>query len=173
MEFRTTKHYKPNLQIQHNQNYITNASETKFLGLIIDDTLTCSQHILQLTKKMSSACYALRQVKHSLPTQTLKIIYSAHVHCIMSYGVIFWSTASGANKVFIMQKKTSALWPMQDLENLVGNFLGGCKYLPFIPSTYTLYYYSQSIINIYLLQKMKFMNITHVTSTTFTPHWQT
>jgi hypothetical protein len=120
---------------------------------------------------MSSACYALRHVKQSLPIQTLKIIYFAPVHSIMSYGIICWGTASGANKVFMMQKiKSLELLPMQDLQNLVGKFLGGCKYLPFIPSTYTLYYYSQSIINTYLLQTMKFMNTTHITSTTCTPH---
>ena len=84
LEFKSKKHYKPNIQIHHNQKYITNATETKFLGLIIDDTLTWKEHIIQLSKQMSSACYALRYVKHSLPTQTLKIIYFAHVHTIMS-----------------------------------------------------------------------------------------
>jgi hypothetical protein len=43
--------------------------------------------------------------KHSLPIQTLKIIYFAHVHSIMSYGVIFWGSASCANKVFLLQKR--------------------------------------------------------------------
>jgi len=39
---------------------------------------------------MSTACYALRYVKYSLPIETLKIIYFAHIHIIMSCGVIFW-----------------------------------------------------------------------------------
>jgi hypothetical protein len=105
MEFKTKKHFNHNMQVQHNLNYITNTSVTKFLGLIIDDTLTWNQHILQLTKKMTTACYALRFVKHSLPLQTLKIIYYAYVHSIMCYGIIFWSTSTDANKVFVMQKK--------------------------------------------------------------------
>jgi len=40
MEFKTMKHFSHNMQVQHNLNYITNTSVTKFLGLIIDDTLT-------------------------------------------------------------------------------------------------------------------------------------
>jgi hypothetical protein len=62
------------VQIEHNQKFITSTSETKFLGLIIDDTLTWTQHIEHLCKKMASACYALRFVKQSLPEGTLKII---------------------------------------------------------------------------------------------------
>jgi hypothetical protein len=54
---------------------------------------------------MSSACYALRYVKYSLPTETLKIIYFAYIHTIMSYGIIFWGNSSYAKKVFILQKK--------------------------------------------------------------------
>jgi len=33
------------------------------------------------------------------------VIYFAHVHSIISYGIIFWGSSSHANKVFILQKK--------------------------------------------------------------------
>ena len=105
MEFKTKQYYKHNMQIQYNHNYIKNTTEAKFLGLVIDETLSWSQQILQLTKRMSMACYALRYIKHSLPIHTLKLIYFAHVHSIMSYGLIFWGSASCANKVFLLQKR--------------------------------------------------------------------
>jgi hypothetical protein len=92
------------MQIQYNHNYLSNTSETKFIGPIIDDILTWKQHIDYLIKKMSSVCYAL-YVKHSLPIETLKLIYFAHVHTITNYGVIFWGNSSHMNKVFILQKK--------------------------------------------------------------------
>jgi len=56
-------------------------------------------------KHMSTACYALRYVKYSLPIETLKITYFAHIHSIISYGVIFPGNSSYAKKVFIFQKK--------------------------------------------------------------------
>jgi len=56
-------------------------------------------------KKMSSTCYAMRQIKHMLPKETLKIIYFAHTHSIMSYGLILWGNSQWANKVFLLQKK--------------------------------------------------------------------
>ena len=36
------------MQIQHNHNYLSNTTETKFLGLIIDGTVLWKQHIDQL-----------------------------------------------------------------------------------------------------------------------------
>jgi hypothetical protein len=125
------------VQIEHNQKFITNTSETKFLGLIINDTLTWTHRIEHLCNKKSSACYALRYVKHSLPVRALKITYFANVHTIMSYSVIFCGNSSYANKVFIMQKKIEFL-QIHYLGTLAGIFLGVCKYLPFTPSTYTL-----------------------------------
>jgi hypothetical protein len=53
---------------------------------------------------MTTAGHALRFVKHSLPLESLKIIYYASVHSIMSYGIIFWSTSTDAKKVFLTQK---------------------------------------------------------------------
>jgi len=53
---------------------------------------------------MCSACYALRNIKHIIPVDTLRVIYFAHIHSIISYGIIFWGS-SYANKVFILQKK--------------------------------------------------------------------
>ena len=70
-----------------------NECNSNFLGLTLDDTLTWKQHIDLLIKKMSSMSYALSQVKYTFPTETLKLIYYAHVHSIMSYGVIFWGNS--------------------------------------------------------------------------------
>ena len=39
LEFGSIKHCNVNMQIQHNHNHIADTSETKFLGLIIDDTI--------------------------------------------------------------------------------------------------------------------------------------
>ena len=51
----------------------TNASEIKFLGLIIDDTLSWKQHIEQVLDKMCTACYALRNIKHIVLIDTLRV----------------------------------------------------------------------------------------------------
>jgi len=105
LEFRTKNYYNVNTQIKYDQECITNATKIKFLGLTIDDTFSWKQHIEQVINKMCSACYALRNMKHIVPVETLRIIYFAHIPSIISYGIIFWGSSYYANKVFILQKK--------------------------------------------------------------------
>ena len=40
-----------------------------------------------------------------VPIDTLRVIYFAHIHIVINYGIIFWGSSSYANKVFILQKK--------------------------------------------------------------------
>jgi hypothetical protein len=105
IEFRTKNYYNVNTLIKYDQRAITNATDIKFLGLIIDDTLSWKQHIEHLVNKMCTACYALRNIKHVAAVHTLRVIYFTHTHSIMSYGIIFWGSSSYANKAFILQKK--------------------------------------------------------------------
>jgi hypothetical protein len=54
---------------------------------------------------MSSACYALRNIRHMVSLDILRMIYFAHIHSIVSYGIIFWGNSYYSNKIFILQKK--------------------------------------------------------------------
>jgi len=104
LEFRAKNYYNVNTQIKYDQECITNTTKIKFLGLTIDDTLSWKQHIEQVINKMCSACYALRNIKHIAPVDTRRVIYFAHIHSIINYGIIFWGSSYYANKVFILQK---------------------------------------------------------------------
>jgi hypothetical protein len=104
LEFRTKSYYNVNTHIKYDENSTTNASEIKFLGLNIDNTLSWNQHIEHVISTISTACYVLRNIKHIVPLATLKVIYFAHIHSIISYGIILWGNPSYANKVFILQK---------------------------------------------------------------------
>jgi hypothetical protein len=65
VEFRTKNYYQVKTQVQYEHKIISNSTETKFLGLIIDETLSWNQHIDQIATKQCSACYALRNLKHN------------------------------------------------------------------------------------------------------------
>jgi hypothetical protein len=62
-------------------------------------------YIYYIINKLSAACYAIRNIKYTVTIETLRLIYFAHVHSIISYGIMFWGSASLAQKVFVMQKK--------------------------------------------------------------------
>jgi hypothetical protein len=105
VEFRTTNYYQVKTTVQNEHKDISSSTETKFLGLIIDNTLSWNQHMDQILTKLSSACYALRNLKHIVPPSALRTLYYAYIHSILSYGIILWGRSSNANELFILQKK--------------------------------------------------------------------
>jgi hypothetical protein len=95
-------YYQVKTTVQYEHSIISNSTETRFLGLIIDNRLCWNQ---QIATKLCSACYALRNLKHIEPQSTLSTIYYAYIHSTVSYGIIFWGRSSNVNKLFILQKK--------------------------------------------------------------------
>ena len=100
---------KNNNQIEINIIYsnksIPTAIYTKFLGLTVDYSLTWIKHVDSLTKKLSTTCYLIKNIKPYLSVSTLKIIYHSLFHSVMSYGIIFWGNSSHSSVIFKMQKR--------------------------------------------------------------------
>jgi hypothetical protein len=107
VEFRPMNYHNVTTQISYDQTKLTNETESKFLGLIIDSTLSWKQHIDYVIKKISIACYPLKNIKYFIPLDTLKVISFAHIHSIISYGIIIWGGSSYVNNVSILQKKSN------------------------------------------------------------------
>jgi hypothetical protein len=62
-------------------------------------------HFKSILMKLASVTYAIRSLKHTLPKETLKILYLSQAQSIIHYGIIFWDQSVEAPKVFVMQKK--------------------------------------------------------------------
>jgi hypothetical protein len=80
-------------------------SNIKFLGLLLNETLTWRSHITDLSKRLGSACYALRAITPDLSTDILKMVYFAYIHSLMSYSIIFWENSSHSTEIFRIQKR--------------------------------------------------------------------
>jgi hypothetical protein len=85
--------------------HISSVKETKFLGLITDNTLSWKGHIDYIIPKLSSACYVIRTIKPYVSQNTLKIIYYSYFHSVMNYGLLFWGSSTESIKIFKLQKK--------------------------------------------------------------------
>jgi hypothetical protein len=85
--------------------FITTSKDIKFLGLIIENSLTWKGHIKEVTKKLSTACYMLRNIKSFVSTNILKIIYYSYFQSVMTYGLMYWGNSSSPDMVFRMQKR--------------------------------------------------------------------
>jgi hypothetical protein len=86
-------------------------NKDNYMVLYADDTsiiiidISWKRQIEQIVNKMATTCCALRNIKHIVSTETLKLIYFAQVHSVISYGIIFGGSSTRAHKVFIMRKR--------------------------------------------------------------------
>ena len=92
------------LKLNYQGNYVKSSSNTKFLGLIIDDSQLWKSHIDQMMSKLNTACFVIRTIQ-AVMSQTLRMVYFAHIHSIMSYGIIFGGNQQYSDKIFKIQKR--------------------------------------------------------------------
>jgi len=77
------------LQLNYLGNYIKSSTNTKFLGLIIDDSLLWKAHTDQMMSKLNTACFVIQTIQAMSSQETLRMVYFAYVHSIMSNGIIW------------------------------------------------------------------------------------
>jgi uncharacterized protein (UPF0332 family) len=117
-----------NLKIGFNNNFITSSSYTKFLGMTMDNTLSWNNHIDLIEKKLSTACYILRNSKTYMSASLLKMIYYACFHSAMSYGIVFWGNSSHSSIIFRIHKRQLELWKDVGIEFRVEIYLRNYKF---------------------------------------------
>ena len=93
------------ISIGYNNTFISNISNTKFLGLVTASSLSCKDHITQLTSKLCKACYVLRCIRLLKSQDTLISVYKTYFHSLISYGIVFWGNSSNSLHVFWLQKR--------------------------------------------------------------------
>jgi hypothetical protein len=71
----------------------------------MNTTLSWNNHIDLLMIKLSMACYIIRNPKTYMSASSLKVIYYAFFHSVMSYGIIFWGNLLHSSIIFRIQKK--------------------------------------------------------------------
>ena len=66
----------------------------KYLGVVLDNTLTWNSHIAQVKKQISQACGALTRLRHYLPINSLITVYYSLVFSYLQYGISSWGSVS-------------------------------------------------------------------------------
>jgi hypothetical protein len=87
LQFLTKRNKEIKIQIIASNSITSNINSTKFLGLIINSTLSWSDQIVALTSKLNKTCYAIRAVKSCMSLDVLRTIYFSYVHSVLSYGI--------------------------------------------------------------------------------------
>ena len=124
----------------------------KYLGLLIDATLSWDSHIDNLSKKIARSLGVMFKIRPFVTQTILKNIYHSLVCLHLLYGIQVWGSAfdTNINKLIVLQKKTVRMRTFN--ENPIG-FRG--------PSAHTSPLFSELSIpklkDIYDLQLMHFV----------------
>lgn len=105
MQFRTINALTIPIDISYKNKHIPNVTNTQFLGITLDNSLSWKDHIDGLKAKLCKACYAIRFLRHFVSQETLRMIYFSYFHAVMSYGIIFGGNSSHSSNVFKLQKR--------------------------------------------------------------------
>jgi len=105
LQFLTQKQKEIQQQVTISNSLITNINSTKFLGLIIDSTLSWKDHVTELTPKLNKACYVIRTPTFLRSPGVLRMLYFSCFHSIMSYCIIFWGNSPHSINIFKIKKR--------------------------------------------------------------------
>jgi len=94
----------------------------------MNNTLSWNNHIDLITKKLSKPCYIIRKTKTYMSVSTLKVIYYAFFHSVMSYGILFWGNSSHSSIIFRIKKKELELWKDVGTDFRVETYLRNYKF---------------------------------------------
>jgi hypothetical protein len=94
------------LGIYYKDNLIDEVKSTTFLGMCIDNHMNWKNHINQTLSKLSTACFSIRNLIHTLKPDILRMVYFAYFYSILTYGIICWGNSTNVHQVFKLQKRT-------------------------------------------------------------------
>ena len=92
----------PKLHI--NGNHLSYVRNYKFLGLMLDDTLSWDSHINQISNKISKVNAMLSKLKHYFPSSVLLMIYNSLILSQINYGITLW-TFGNCKRIKRLQKQ--------------------------------------------------------------------
>ena len=88
--------------------FISQTSCIKFLGLLLDQNLNFSDHIMCMHSKLSRTVGLLYKLNKYIPIDTLRLLYNTLFQPYLIYGIEAWCSAPKylTDKIFVLQKKS-------------------------------------------------------------------
>jgi len=71
LQFNMKNSKDHDLKLNYQSNYIKISTNTKFLGLIIDDSLSWKTHIDRIMSKLNTACFVIRRIQAMMSQEIL------------------------------------------------------------------------------------------------------
>jgi hypothetical protein len=99
--FHTTHNKKPVLpHVIFECRDIPYSTETKFLGIYINENLKWNNHIKYLSSKLNTTYYMISCLKNVMSPYVLRTMYFACFHVHMRYGLTLWGGDPESIRIF-------------------------------------------------------------------------
>ena len=83
-----------NVSITINKQPIERVSHMTYLGVIVNNNLSCAYHIKEITAKIAKSTYQLARIKHFIDERCRKTFYHAYIHNKLEYGILLFVGAA-------------------------------------------------------------------------------
>ena len=78
------------IQIKLGRNPIERIHHIKYLGVLVDSTLSWKPHVTELSKKLAKSVGIFFKIRHYVTLETLKLLYYSLFYCFISYCTSVW-----------------------------------------------------------------------------------
>ena len=89
-----TRNFRKKFRLNINKNNIKQVDIFKYLGIILDNSLSWKPHIEYLQSKLSSASGIMFRTRKYMPSPVLRLVYNSLVDSYLRYGIASWGTAA-------------------------------------------------------------------------------
>ena len=103
------KYREENYILYMGRSLLEHKTETKFLGITIDETITFKAHLKSLTKKLGLYLIMLRAARPYLDNKTMIDLYYTFFYPHLIYGIEFWGHSAKTNLKPVCNLQKAAL----------------------------------------------------------------
>ena len=116
---------------------IDQVTRTKFLGVILSQTLSWKDHIHLIKQKVSKSTGIIRKIRYNLPPSVLVSLYHTLVHPYFEYCNIVWgiNRSTTFNDLFICQKRHYVSYLTLNIMRILNHYSNSFQFYHLINST--------------------------------------
>ena len=76
------------IALKFGRKKITQADHVRFLGVLLDETLSWKPHFVELSRKLARPVGIFYKLRYYVPLDTLRSVYYALFHPFLTYGIV-------------------------------------------------------------------------------------
>ena len=102
-----------NLNLKLSNHDLIRVSETKFLGIIIDDRLSFRSHMSSICSRLRRTIGVIYRLNSFIPSSVAVLLYFSRFHSLLCYGILAWGASGSTNihRIIRLQDRIVGLLP--------------------------------------------------------------